>query len=573
MRVARLEIENFKGFKSFTLVPQGSVVVVGEPRAGRSDVIDALRRVLDPRMVRARPNEWDIHRPYESDQSNPDEMASVRVSLMDLSPELEQELDARMELLDPGTGLLAVGETSDEGELGIRLAYHLHYKPQEQVLEHWVEYPSSHHRLPLVERDALRAVVVEDNPPLQLRPEGTFRRIAAAPDPDALNRTLEEFAKDIAEATDRLTNSGEVQDALGLVANQGTKWVLPIEGDSPASAFGFTAEDGSMAALLRAVQPTLELDADVGRLPLASHGSTTRAVLAAAEASAVAHTDHAIVLADDFGDQLDASATEYLASRLQRRQGQLWLSTRRPEAVSAFEATDLLRLTRHEGSRQNFQLLPTGDRKERVRRRYLSTLLAPAMSARAVVILEGPHDLEAYTALDRRRHRDLSKRPFSACGMRLVCASASGHEGGKSELPKLAQLADDLGFEVRVVLDGDKPGSDQELIDDLRNVADLIVRLPPRTAVEEALLSGLAAEALRPMLESLNDGHDLGIDVEDLDDVQIHEECAKALKRKGGLHPMFVDLLPEGVMPDLATRVLQRLKGEIPPDPLVELDP
>jgi putative ATP-dependent endonuclease of the OLD family len=334
----------------------------------------------------------------------------VRVSLMELSFELEQELDARMELLDPVTGLLAVGDTSDRGELGIRLAYHLHYKPQEQLLEHWVEYPSSHHRLPLVERDALRAVVVEDNPPLQLRPEGTFRRIAAEPDPDALTRTLEDFAKDIAEATNRLTNSDEVQAALELVAGQGTKWVLALEDDSPGSTFGFTAEDGSMAALLRAVQPTLELDADVGRLPLASHGSTTRSVLAAAEASAVAHTDHAIVLADDFGDQLDASATEYLASRLQQRKGQLWLSTRRSEAVSAFEATDLLRLTRHEGSRQQFQLSPTSDRKERGRRRYMSTLLAPAMSVRTVVLLEGPHDLEAYRALDRRRHRELSKQ-------------------------------------------------------------------------------------------------------------------------------------------------------------------
>jgi hypothetical protein len=66
-------------------------------------------------------------------------MACVQVSLMELSFELEQELDARMELLDPETGLLAVGDTSDCGELGIRLAYHLHYKPQEELLEHWGE--------------------------------------------------------------------------------------------------------------------------------------------------------------------------------------------------------------------------------------------------------------------------------------------------------------------------------------------------------------------------------------------------------------------------------------------------
>ena len=43
-----------------------------------------------------------------------------------------------------------------------------------------------------------------------------------------------------------------------------------------------------MTALLRAVQPTLYLDTDVGMLPLSAHGSTTTAVLATAEAAAAA---------------------------------------------------------------------------------------------------------------------------------------------------------------------------------------------------------------------------------------------------------------------------------------------
>jgi len=55
------------------------------------------------------------------------------------------------------------------------------------------------------------------------------------------------------------------------------------------------------------VQPTLDLDA-AGTLPLSSHGSTTAAILAAAEAAAAAQGDNAIVLADDFGDQLDAAS-------------------------------------------------------------------------------------------------------------------------------------------------------------------------------------------------------------------------------------------------------------------------
>ena len=229
------------------------------------------------------------------------------------------------------------------------------------------------------------------------------------------------------------------------------------------------------------------LDA-AGALPLSGHGSTTAAILAAAEASAAAHSIDAIVLTDDFGDQLDAASGEYLAACLRRGSGQLWLSTRQPEVPRAFEATELLRLTRSSGRRKSFQLREDPDRKERMRRRHLFTLLGPAMSARTVVLLEGPHDMETYTTVSRRLFAEHNEPPLSAFGMRLVPASASGGEGGKQELPKIAKLAADLGLAVRVVLDHDKNGTDNELVDELRAVAEMVVRLPKRAAVERAIV-------------------------------------------------------------------------------------
>jgi hypothetical protein len=63
MRIARVQITRFRGFESFVLLPREHVVVVGEPRAGRSDLVAALRRVLEPRSVLSRPSEWDVFRP------------------------------------------------------------------------------------------------------------------------------------------------------------------------------------------------------------------------------------------------------------------------------------------------------------------------------------------------------------------------------------------------------------------------------------------------------------------------------------------------------------------------------
>ena len=259
MRVARLEITRFRGFQSFLLVPRDNVVIVGEPRAGRSDLIDALRRILDPRSTQARPSEWDVYRPLPepavaeagSDAALP--LTSIEVSLLDLSSEIEQDLDERLELLDPESGEVAGSGESDDAELGIRLTYYLRYDQDEQQLEHWLEYPKTGRRVPRIEREALRGFVLEHKPPLQLRAEGALRRLASEPDPDTLADTLETFADRIAGATTALAESDEVQAALRIVVDHGPRRLFELDEDEPTAGIGFTAEDGSMAALLRAV--------------------------------------------------------------------------------------------------------------------------------------------------------------------------------------------------------------------------------------------------------------------------------------------------------------------------------
>lgn len=580
MRIARLEITRFRGFESFALLPRAHHVVVGEPRGGRSDLIAAIRRVLDPRSVATRPSEWDVFRPLpeplspgndEGDETTPP-LTSVEMSLLELADETEQTLQDRLELLSPATGQPVDEDDNDDAEMGVRLRYCLRFDPNEEQLQHWLEYPKSGGRVPRSERELLRAFVIDRNPPLQLRAEGAFRHLAHDPDPDALSETLREFAEQISAATQTLAESEEVQAALKLVTQHGARRLLELDSSDPTAGIGFTAEDGSLAALLRAVQPTLDLDT-AGLLPLSMHGSTTVAILGAAEASAAAQAGDAIVIADDFGDQLDASSGEYLAARLRRRAGQLWLTTRQPEVPRAFEATELLRLTRSSGSRQAFQLSDTPSRKERVRRRHLYTLLGPAMSSRTVVLLEGPHDMETYTAVAQRQLRDESKAaPPSAFGMRLVPASAGGSEGGKQELPKIARLAAELGITVRIVLDHDKPGTDAALIDELCEIAEMVVHLPKRAAVERAIVDGLPTKELRKALENIADDHDLRLDVSSIEGGDLAEKCVWALKQKGGLHRPFIDALPVGTTPPLAAAVLKQLKTSAPANPHIILD-
>ena len=112
---------------------------------------------------------------------------------------------------------------------------------------------------------------------------------------------------------------------------------------------------------------------------------------------------------------------------------------------------------------------------------------------------------------------DSGTLPPAAYGVRMIAAGIGGG-GGKEQLPKLAGLARELGFHVRVVIDNDKPGSDTALLAELNGLAEQVIRLPERTAVERALVRGLPADAQRTALSAVNDLYGLGLDVDDITD-------------------------------------------------------
>ncbi len=569
MRVTRVRLQRYRGYVDTVLLPGRHAVVVGESRAGRTDLIIALRRVLDPRSTTARPNLLDVHRPLPpSGEEELSLLTEVEVTLLDLGPALEQDLDDRLEVISPQTGLPAEEADADVAVMGLRLCYRLRYDEVTDTAEHWVEYPASGVRVPRAEREVLSAVVLDRAAPLQLRADGVFRRLIAGVDEAGLLVALGNLGTDVAAATEKLAGSSGVRQTIADVLAEGAAQLLEMSGTAPEDDVGFVAEDGSVAAILRAIQPTLTLDG-AGPLPLASHGSTTTGVLAAAEAALTAHAPGAVVLADDFGDDLDAASAEYLAAQLRRHSGQVWLSTRRPEVLRAFPPEEVIRLTRSHGGRRHHQLAPATDRKARSARRQLHLLLLPAMTARAVALLEGPHDLEGYTAIADRRLRGSGTPPPAAHGVRMIAVGLG--DGGKDQLPKVARLAGELGFHVRVVLDHDKPGTDAALITELITLAEQVIRLPERTSVERALVHDVPPDNLRIGLQRINAEYGLGVAVDDIPDGDLEAKIIGLLKQKGGLHQPFVDAMPPKSRGPLAVAVLDTLVAPPPASVLVEI--
>jgi hypothetical protein len=216
-------------------------------------------------------------------------------------------------------------------------------------------------------------------------------------------------------------------------------------------------------------------------------------------------------------------------------------------------------VTRHRGRRQVHQVFAPADRSELSALRQLHMQLLPAMSARTVAVLEGPHDVAALTSVGDRFARHTGIPVPAAHGVRLVAASFG--DGGHGQVPKVCKLARQLGFRVIAALDYDEPGAGADLtFTTAKAAADEIVRLPQGFAIELALVHGIPLEALREVMTALNRTWQLNIQgLDTADENRLRSAAVKALKQKSGLHAQFVELLPQTSPPPIAIALLSAI--------------
>lgn len=591
MRITRLRASNFRGWAELDLRPSSHVLVVGEPRAGRTDLVSALTRVLDPRSTRAQPSIADIHQQVtqQSNQASTQgatesgsteaaaqapaegpaaespvaegsvalvthaDFGEIEVTLADLDADLEQEADGALEpLLADGT-VDESGNADASASLGLRIAYRVTYEAATDTLEHRVYFPAmsdpgsgKYTRVPTAVRLMIPVVFLDAARPLQLRAEGLLRRLIAEHDPEAATTALRALETQVVAAAGALSGTTAISTVLNAVLSE-TGPSRRI-GDRPvtSSDVQFLPEDGSLAGLLRAVQPVVALD-QAGPLPLSNHGSTTSAVLAASEALIMASSTHgALIVGDDLGEGLDGPATEHLAGALRAGSAQVWLTTRRADAARAFEVGEIIRLTRHTGVRIVHVVAPPADRKEAAVHRHVQGQLLPALTAPTVAIAEGRHDLAAYSAADRRR--GASDMPLAAHGIRLISAD-TGSGGGTTQIPRVANLAKQLGYRVVALIDGDPSKTSADKVQEIKDACDAVVRLPDSMAVERAILAGATAAQLRAA-SAIFAEFGQPDPTDGTDDKDMPKAVMKAL-HSNGLHEQFLGALVDetGTLP------------------------
>jgi putative ATP-dependent endonuclease of the OLD family len=561
MRILRCTVQNFRGFEELELLPRGHVLLVGEPRSGRSDLLSALGKVFEVEQTRL--DELDFHgRDLSRD-------IEIEVTVGDLDVGLQQRFMDQLEFWDVAQRAL-IPEVDDPTALPagaqaiLRLAFRGRWDSVEERSTQVVYWAKSSDPT----NDTLRRVSREDRAafpfhrllpgrPLNLAPRGLLRSALGATEAEALGDALREMADGIEDLSANLSESDPVVNALGATVDV----LRPYVGvDAPvADVVRFLPDDGSLAALLRALQPAFDLADGAEHLPLPRHGSTTTAQVSTAEAISTATPAHAVVVVDDYGDTLDASSAQRLAALLRRASGQVWLSTRRPETARSFDTNELIRLTASRPligqTRRAWYGSEPSTKSERLAARELHRVVLPAMTARALIVVEGQHDAVAYDVLAERLDLESGVTPPEAYGIRVI---EPGPQGGIDAVVRISELGRSLGFRTIALVDYDHDAAKAaSRLAALLAAADAVVRLPHGHSIELALLNGVPDAEIITTLTELSGIYSLPLPTgwQSLTGTNLADEAVKALKSNGGLHGPFVRSLPTTV-PPLATAAL-----------------
>lgn len=305
------------------------------------------------------------------------------------------------------------------------------------------------------------------------------------------------------------------------------------------------------------MQPALDLGGP-GHLPLHRHGATAAALLQAGEAIAAIGAENAVVLIDDFGEDVDAISARHLASVFRQHAGQGWISTRRSGAVASFPPQDIVRLHLKDGDRHVAQIEAPMTKAERVAARHLSVQLLPAASAAVVAIVEGPHDRAALDAIADQLRRTANKPLPAAHGIAVIDAGVADGSGGAPAVARLASLATRLGFHTIGVIDGDLGPDGDAYLASITAAADRVIRLPDGRAIERALIEGLSDSVVISTLDAVCDtfGITAPADLDTRTGPSLLRSVVGILKKNGGLHAQFIELLPPGTTPAVLQAIL-----------------
>ena len=562
MEIKELRIQHFRGFADLDIKPAGHVVVMGEPRSGRSDLIEAIGCILDAEAGRYRvTTELDFH---GRDTGRP---IVVTLTLGGLGEDLEQRFLQHLDLWDSKTACL-VSEADDAADIddesyewALRLGYTASWLSDEERCEEKLFYPKESDleagafvgpsRREIREL-GFNALNWSNARILDLGPRGNFRRLINRVEGGDFASAVATYMDTIAQAATKFTEASQVETALEQMMSS-LHGLPAMSGTGSAQLFQFTPEGGSPSGLLRSLGPAIDFGDAAGSFPAWRQGSTTVSLLRVAEALALAQGTDAILAFDDLGDGMDAATATHFASVIRRFSGQAWVTTRLPAVAEVFEPQEVVRLGKDDDDvrfvRQGKQPLTKADN---VASKHWHRSLLPALSYRAVIVVEGPNDFAALHSLALRLFNEQDVPLPATRGVAIINAGATGG-GGYANVLKLASNAKEIGLRTVAAVDGDRKPDAKKSVETNISLSDVVVRLPEGYAIERAMVDGISDRALKQAIKDVASG--AGLPAPD----KFDRSSVVSFLKRNSLHGPFIDALPADDLPSVAVKYLGRM--------------
>lgn len=553
VQIRSVQVEHFRGFSTFTTALREHAVLVGEPGAGRSDLIEGIVRVLDRDYIRfRRGDELDF---YNADTAQD---GTVELILGDLSEAAIDAFTLLLELWDHGTASL-VAELDDPSDFDdarhewvVRVAYRLALREDGRLDEivHWPKAagvagelrpvrPAEREYLPFLWQRGVSAR------PLDLSGRGELRDLIDAQTGEPFEDAIERFLDAVSVAAQQFSSQERVQAALDAVLTPLYRVRRYDPTLAPEDTVRFLPDGGATSGLLRSLAAALTLQQGPALLPATRHGTTALASLRAGLLLAAAgRLEDPIVAIDDLSADLDPGLARYVAASLRPISGQLLVAARAATVTDVFEAEEIVRLSWVDGDRQVHLGRPAVNKADRLAQRYFATQIAPALSASAVVVVEGLHDRLSIDAVALRSAASGDTPSLAGAGIEVIEANGNG------EIAKVVAQCAQFGIYTIALFDNDD-GAGAPIpphVTAAGTIANVTLHLPPRTEIEGILVRGLSDEDLVATLEALDEaipdvtlpaGYEgrTGRDLERVAIAALHD-------KSGSVHAAFVRALP-----------------------------